>query len=72
MLTSTTNGLEVYSYPFVLPYGQVQLRLDNTSFPYADGLNREPNLLRIGMVRISERTTNSHTFSLQTIGDKGN
>lgn len=54
-----------YSYPFVLPYGQVQLRLDNTSFPYADGLNREPNLLRIGMVRISERTTNSHTFLYQ-------
>lgn len=49
-----------YSYPFVLPYGQVQLRLDNTSFPYADGLNGELGL-GFPMAKISERTTNSHT-----------
>lgn len=43
---------------------------DNTSFPYADGLNRELGL-GFPMAKISERTTNSHTFSFYTSGDKG-
>lgn len=53
-----------YSYPFVLPYGQVQLRLDNTLLPSGVGLNGELSL-GFPMIKISERTTNSHTLIYQ-------
>lgn len=50
-----------YSYPFLLPYGQVQLRLDNTLLPSGVGLNGELGL-GFPMAKISQRISNSDTL----------
>lgn len=65
-MTNFRFGVSYHGYLIVLPYGQVPLRLDDTSFPYADGLNRELGL-GFPMAKISQSTTNSDTFSLSGV-----
>jgi len=60
-----------YSYPFVLPYGQVLLRMGNTPLPSGVGSNREL-MVGIPIHENSLRNTNSDTFSFSPLRGTGN